>query len=238
MIDMLIVEDEPLVAKRLERFAREALDSKAGKSAFARSVEEAVPLAERLPASAIIFLDLNLFGVDGFDLFEIDIRSPARTIVVSADQSRAVEAFSHGVVDFVAKPFSRERIGEAIDRALAGRDPLSEPIKHLGGAPAVAGAGIVFAPLADIVALHGADDYVEIELNCGKRLLTRKNMHDLELMLGADFFRIHRSHIANRRYVSEFRAQSGSRYQLILSTGAALPAGRARVDELKRWLDI
>ncbi len=238
MIDMLIIEDEPLVAKRLERFAREALGEQAGKSTFARSVEEATPFAERLPASAILFLDLNLFGVDGFDLLEIDIRSPAHTIVVSADQSRAVEAFAHGVVDFVAKPFTKERIAQAIDRALTGRDPLAKPIKYLGGAPAAAGSGVVFAPLADVVALHGADDYVEIELNSGKRLLTRKNMAELEAMLGSDFFRIHRSHMVNRRYASEFRPQSGSRYRLILSTGAALPVGRGRVDALKHWLSI
>jgi len=235
---MLIVEDEPLVAKRLERFAREALGERAGKSAFARSVEEATPLAEQLSASALIFLDLNLFGVDGFDLLEIDIRSPARTIVVSADQSRAVEGFSHGVVDFVAKPFSKERIAQAIERAMTGRDPLAAPIKYLGGAPATPGSGVVFAPVNEVVALHGADDYVEIELSSGKRLLTRKTMIELEAMLGQEFCRIHRSHIVNRSYASEYRAQSGSRYQLILSTGAALPVGRARVDDLKRWLNI
>lgn len=238
MIDLLIVEDEPLVAKRLERFAREALGIQAGKSAFARSLEEATPLAESLPASAVLFLDLNLFGANGFDLLEIDARSPARTIIVSADQSRAVEAFSHGVVDFVAKPFSKERIAEAINRALTGRDPLAPPIKFLGGAPATPGSGVVFAPLSDVVALHGADDYVEIELSSGKRLLTRKTMIELEAMLGQEFCRIHRSHIVNRSYASEYRAQSGSQYSLILSTGAVLPVGRARVDELKRWLDI
>lgn len=238
MIDMLIVEDEPLVAKRLERFAREALGERAGKSAFARSVEEATPLAACLPASAVLFLDLNLFSADGFDLLEIDIRSPAQTIVVSADQSRAVEAFSHGVVDFVAKPFSKERIAQAINRALAGRDPLAPPIKFLGGAPATPGSGVIFAPLSDVVALHGADDYVEIELSSGKRLLTRKTMTELEAMLSQEFCRIHRSHMVNRAFATEFRAQSGSRYSLILSTGATLPVGRARVDDLKRWLDI
>ena len=238
MIDMLFVEDEPLVAKRLERFAREALGDEAGDSAFARSVEEATPIAEQLSETALVFLDLNLFGADGFDLLEIDVRSPARTIVVSADQSRAIEAFSHGVIDFVAKPFTKERIAQAIDRALKGRDPLAEPLKYLGGAPAVAGSGVVFAPISDIVALHGADDYVEIELTSGKRLLTRKTMQQLESLLGKQFFRIHRSHMVNRPFASEFRAQPGSRYQLVLTTDAVLPVGRARVGELKRWLDF
>ncbi len=235
---MLIVEDEPLVAKRLERFAREALGKQAGKSLFARSIGEAAPLAENLTASGMLFLDLNIFGGDGFDLLEIDVRSPARTIIVSADQSRAVEAFSHGVVDFVAKPFSKERIAQAIERAMKGRDPIATPIKYLGGAPAKPGSGVVFAPLDEVVALHGADDYVEIELNNGKRLLTRKTINELESMLGPDFFRIHRSHIVNKAFALEFRAQSGSKYSLILSTGAKLPVGRARVEDLKRWFEI
>ena len=236
MIDMLIVEDEPLVAKRLERFVREALGERAGSCAYARSINEAIPLAEKLPASALLFLDLNLFGADGFELFEIDVRSPARTIVVSADETRAVEAFAHGVVDFVAKPFTRERIAQAVERALEGRDPVAPPMEYISGAnPA---GGVTSAPLAEVVALHGADDYVEIELNDGRRLLTRKTMRDLADLLRGDFLRIHRSHIVNRAYVGEFRAQAASRYELAMKNGAALPVGRIRVDEVRRWLNV
>lgn len=238
MIDMLIVEDEPMAAKRLARFAREALGPRAGETTFARSLEEAIPLAESLSRGAILFLDLNLFGADGFDLLEIDVRSSARTIVVSADQSRAIEAFAYGVVDFIAKPFAKERVAQAIGRALEGRDPLAAPVEYLGGAPAGAGSGVAFAPLRDIIALHGADDYVEMELADGRRLLTRKSMHDLETMLGADFFRIHRSHIVNRAYVAGFNASEGSRYRLLLTTGATLPVGRSRVEDVKAWLKV
>ena len=237
MIDYLIVEDEPMVAKRLERFVKEALGDEAGNGVHVRSKEEAAPLAAKLPASAIMFLDLNLFGADGFDLLEMDTQTAAKTIVVSADQSRAVEAFSHGVVDFVAKPFSQERIGQAIDRALKGRDPLAEPVKYIGGAPPRPGSSVVFAPLDDIIALHGADDYVEIELKDGRRLLTKKSMRDLE-RINPDFMRIHRSHIVNRKFVAEFVAQSGSRYRLQLTTGAALPIGRSRVEDVKGWLGV
>lgn len=238
IVDILIVEDEPMAAQRLERFVRTSLGDLAGESIFARNLNEGIAAASRLSSSAMIFLDLNLFGADGFDLFEIDIRSPARTIIVSAEYSRAVEAFKHGVVDFVAKPFTQERIAEAVERALKGRDPLASPVEYLGGAPAGTGSGVSFAVLKDIVALHGADDYVEIEVNDGRRLLTRKTMTDLEKMLGADFFRIHRSHIVNKNYVDGFIPLSGSRYQIRLKTGEMLPVGRARADNVKSWLRI
>lgn len=237
MIDMLIVEDEPMAAKRLERFARDALGHRAGASAFARSLEEALALAEHLSESAILFLDLNLFGANGFDLLEVDVRSSARAIVVSADSARAVDAFAHGVVDFVAKPFTRARVALAVDRALDGRDPLAAPAAYLGGAHA-SGRGVVFTPRDEIVALHGADDYVELERSDGRRLLTRKSMRDLAALLGPDFFRIHRSHIVNRAYVEAFRALPGSRYRLALNTGQSLPVGRARAPAVKNWLNI
>ncbi len=57
-------------------------------------------------------------------------------------------------------------------------------------------------------------------------------------MLGADFFRIHRSHIVNRAYVTGFKASKGSRYRLSLTIGAELPVGRSRADAVKAWLRI
>jgi two-component system response regulator LytT len=236
VIDYLIVEDEPLAAQRLERFVREALGARAGEASFARNLEEAVAQAARLSESAVLFLDLNLFGAEGFDIFEIDVRSPARTIIVSADQSRAIEAFSHGVIDFIAKPFTRDRVAQAVERALSGRDPLAAPVKQLSGAPPE--GGVAFAMLSEIVALHGADDYVEIELSSGRRLLTRKSLNLLETMLGDDFFRIHRSHIANRIYIDAFKAFPGSSYKVSLKSGDSLPVGRNRTDAVKRWLEV
>ncbi len=238
MIDLLIVEDEPMAAQRLERFAREALGPKAGDSGFARSLQEAAKVAPRLTEKSILFLDLNLFGADGFEILKINAQTPARTIVVSADQSRAIEAFAHGVVDFVAKPFTKERIAQAVGRALAGRDPLAPPVEYIGGAGAKADAGVEFAPLSEVAALHGADDYTEIELAGGRRLLTRKSLQDLETALGPDFFRIHRSHIVNKAYVGKFLAFSGSRYQLTLTTGENVPVGRSRADDVRKWLGV
>jgi len=236
LIDFLIVEDEPPAAQRLKRFVSEALGARAGEAYFARNLEEAVPLAASLSENAILFLDLNLFGADGFDLFEIDVRSPARTVIVSADQSRAIEAYTYGVVDFVAKPFTQERVAQAVERALSGRDPLAAPVRQLGGAPPE--GGVAFAMLPEIVAFHGADDYVEIELSSGRRLLTRKSLNLLETMLGDDFFRIHRSHIANRKYIDAFKAFPGSSYKVSLKSGDSLPVGRNRTDAVKRWLEV
>ncbi|WDI30198.1 LytTR family DNA-binding domain-containing protein [Hyphococcus flavus] len=238
LIDILVVEDEPLAAQRLERFAKSALGDQFGQSEFARNLNEAIPLASQLSEHALMFLDLNLFGADGFDVFGVDAQSPARTIVVSADQSRAVEAFSHGVVDFVAKPFTQERIFQAVERALNGRNPLAPPLEYLGGMQGKAGSGVSFADLNSVVALHGADDFVEIELDDGRVLLNRKTMQELDKLLGSDFYRIHKSHIVNRTYVKEFLSLSGSRYQLLLQDGRALPIGRSRVEQVRKWLGI
>ncbi len=79
---------------------------------------------------------------------------------------------------------------------------------------------------------------MEIELADGRRLLTRKSMRDLEIMLGANFFRIHRSYMVSRAYVAGFKAGQGSRYRLLLTIGAELSVGRSRVDAVIAWLKL
>lgn len=64
----------------------------------------------------VMFLDLNLHGKDGFLLLHEQLVQPFHTIVVSANTDRALEAFELGVLDFVGKPFTQERIDKALQR--------------------------------------------------------------------------------------------------------------------------
>ena len=229
-MNVLIAEDEAPAARRLERLVRDRLGDRITGIAVAATVEAA---RTALAASRIdlLLLDLNLNGADGFSLLDAAVRP--RTIVVSANSSRAIDAFDHAVIDFVAKPVSAQRLGLALDRALdrtTARTPGQTSL-------AVRSAGrIDLAAFADIVALSGADDYVEVVLADGRRLLHDTRLNDLERRLPPGFVRVHRSHIANTAHLRCIRTLANRRRMLELAGGARIPVSRSRLARIEQLL--
>lgn len=225
---ILIVEDEAVVARRLARLLREVepgIESLETAGDFA-----AATAALAASSGGILFLDLDLHGRDGFELLRRSLAGGWRTIVVSAHTHRAIEAFEHGVVDFVPKPFARERLALALERA-----STVQPNERLRYLAALQGAGTAVVPLARIVAIHGADDYSEIEVADGRRLLHRKPLHLLARELPPPFVRIHRSHIVNLDFATGLERSAG-RWHVLLRDGGALAVGRRALEALRKRL--
>jgi two-component system, LytTR family, response regulator LytT len=220
-VRILIVEDEPLVAQRLERIAREVLGAELLELRAAPTLDVAVNKLANTD-DTVLLLDLNLQGEDGFELLRRAVAEPWSTIVVSGSTERALEAFELGVVDFVAKPFTAERLSLAFQRVRDRRG--SERARYL----AVAYAGhIELVPLADVVAIHGDDDYSSVEIANGQRRLHKRTLSQLERLLPPEFLRVHRSHIANLR-----QARTVEGKVLKLANGSEVPVGRAYAKQL------
>lgn len=225
-MNVLIAEDEAPAARRLERMVGEQLGARVGSIVVASTLEAArAALSET--RFDLLLLDLDLNGADGFSL--LGGSDGPRVIVVSARSDRAIDAFNHAVVDFVTKPVAAERLALALERAMARGQARTS------GALAVRSAGrIDLAAFADIVALSGADDYVEVVLADGRRFLHDTRLSELERRLPAGFVRVHRSHIVNTSHLKAVRVLAGGRRSLELAGGVAVPVSRARADGLER----
>ena len=97
--------------------------------------------------------------------------------------------------------------------------------------------GVIRAPLADIVAIVGADDYVELRLSDGRRLLHAARLDRLETELPASFLRVHRSVIANLAHVQGYE-RDGGRGRLLMGEGEALPISRNRLPAVRDALEV
>jgi DNA-binding LytR/AlgR family response regulator len=97
--------------------------------------------------------------------------------------------------------------------------------------------GVELAPIADILAVVGADDYVELRMVGGRSLLHAARLDGLTTQLPANFLRIHRSVIANLDHVQRLE-RDGDRWRLHLSEGAPLPVSRSRQSALREALDV
>lgn len=227
---VLIVEDEHMVGRRLERLLRRILGEPDVDIRIATDLDQASD-ALAAHSNTLLFLDLNLGGADGFELLRHALAHSHRTIVVSANTERALEAFELGVLDFVAKPFDEQRLRRALQRVRADDDPPAPALF------AVSLAGRTdLIPLDGVVAIHGADDYSELETRDGRRHLHGKTLNALEQSLPAHFLRVHRSHIVNLRELRSLRVTTAGRRLLLLGNGSEVPVGRRYLQAVRAAL--
>jgi len=226
---LMVIEDEPLVAQRLERFCREILAGRLERLLVANSFEEAAARLDEQPVD-VALVDLNLEGRDGMELLKRSVASSFHTVIVSANTDRAIEAFQYGVIDFVPKPFTRERLAAALDR-VSGRAVFSA--RHL----AVKKAGRVeIVAIDDVLYAQGAGNYSELVLTDGRRELHDKTLEKLAAILPPDFERVHKSYLVRMSMVKALHAAEGSHYEAELRNGLRLPVGRTRYKELREKL--
>jgi len=227
-VRILIVEDEPIIARRIARLTRSILGDTDLTVETAGQLDVAQDALSECDFD-LLFLDLNLHGADGFDLLKTAAAGAFHTIVISAHTERAIEAFELGVLDFIGKPFGRERLGQALQRLRTGTrtDP---PARYL----AVRTSGR--ASLIDVERvryLQGAGSYSELVLRDGSTELHDKPLKRLVTLLPDDFVRIHRSYVVRMSAVAHFHTREGSRYAVELHDGTALPVGRTRVEAIR-----
>ena len=212
-----IVEDEAIVARRLERMVTALLPDSSIR--VAPTIGDALQII-RATAIDLLFLDLNLNGRDGFGLLEEAAASAFQTIVVSAHHDQALRAFDYGVTDFVAKPWSEERLRTAVERVTS-----REPRGRANTLVVRKGRELRTIPVSDIVVARGADDYAELHLADGSVHLHEKTLSSLETLLTPEFVRVHRSYLVNMARASGFR--TSPRVALVMDESSLVPVGRA-----------
>lgn len=226
---ILIVEDEPLLAQRLERFCREIVGDRLESLRVATMFSEASARLDESPID-LLLLDLNLHGRDGMQLLASTVAGSFHTIIVSANTEQALRAFEYGVLDFVPKPFSRERLEQALARVTEREARAATAAKFL----AVRKQGKVeLVPIDRVLYVEGAGAYAELVLDDGRRELHDKTLEKLHALLPPVFERIHKSYIVRMTAVKTLHAQEGSHYEAELRNGLRLPVGRTRYKELR-----
>lgn len=134
------------------------------------------------------------------------------------------------MLDFVPKPFSLERFTLALQRASGdgGRAPC--PAQRL----AVRRNGrLELVAVADVLFVQAADNYTELVLLNGRRVLHDKTLDNLTAVLPDDFERIHRSFLVRLSAVKQLHVHEGGKYEVELGAGLVLPVGRTRYKAIR-----
>lgn len=245
-IRTLIVDDESLARDRLRQLLqKEAEVEIIGDCADGRT---AVAMIQK-EAPDLVFLDVQMPELDGFGVAEA-IGAGARPVIVfvTAHDKFALRAFEIHAVDYLLKPFDRERFQKALRRALEQVkqresstliERQAAMIASLKSPPtddrlAVKSSGhVVWVKLDEVDWIGSADNYAELHVGAKSHLL-RETMAALEARLDATtFVRISRSIIVNTKRIKELKRQFYGGCELILQNGTKLTLSRRYRDKLK-----
>ncbi|MEP7056354.1 MAG: LytTR family DNA-binding domain-containing protein [Caldimonas sp.] len=220
----LIADDEPLLRERL-RAHLQRIWPELEIVAEARNGREAVELFD-VHQPLIVFLDVKMPGLNGVEAAR-SIARRAEIVFVTAHEQYAVQAFAHGAIDYLVKPFDAERLADTVqrlqERIARPRDPggtaldavleeLSVELKrradaagsrHLQWIKASVGSSVRLIPVEQIAFLRSDEKYTLVVWDGGEALI-RKPIRELADELDpVSFAQIHRSVIVNLRQVAQ-----------------------------------
>jgi two-component system LytT family response regulator len=232
-IRTLIVDDEPLARATIAELLRNDPEiSIVGECSSGTEAIEAVKT--RRPA--LLFLDVQMPGCDGFDVIEqLGGESPKAVVFVTAYDKYALKAFEAEALDYLLKPYSDSRFFRVLTRAKALLQSAVEP-QSLDRLMVKSAGRVVFLRAAEIDWIEAADYYACLHVGERSHLL-RRSMADLERELDREIFcRIHRSAIVNINRVRELRLDANGEYEVVLQGGAQLRLSRTYRDYLQTRL--
>jgi two-component system LytT family response regulator len=228
---ILIVDDEPLARRTLREHLRDL--GCGGEIHEAPDGKTAIALANK-KRPELIFLDIVMPGATGLEVLgQLDYEP--KVIFTTAHDQYAVSAFELGALDYLLKPFGRDRLERVLQRAKAALEGRSasflsrakevlQPTRTLSRIFVRDGNRIVPIALASIERVQAADDYATI-FTSPKQYLVSIRLSDLETSLApANFLRIHRSHLINLEYVASIEPYDATRVEVVMKSGARIVA--------------
>lgn len=198
----------------------------------------------------LVFLDIQLPRLTGIELLELLDHAPMIVFTTAYDEF-AIKAFEKNAVDYLMKPFSKDRFAQAIERVKSRRlskqpqeqnaQQLAENLtsgSYLNRIVVKTPKAMVVIPVDDILYLEAQDDYVMIHTS-ESRHMKKQTMKYFEDRLNVNqFVRVHRSFIANVSHISKLEPYTKDSYIAVLKNGVKLTVSNTGYKALKEILSF
>ncbi len=247
MINTILIDDEPLarslVAEYLQAYAnitilQECNDGFEGVKAIAQHKPD------------LIFLDIQMPKINGFEMLEL-IDQPPAVIFTTAFDEYAMKAFETHAIDYLLKPFSKERFDKAIQKWLQQRNQseskpntqtlISTEIRQPEERNRIVvkeGSNIRIISVHEIQYIEAYDDYVKI-FTQKEMFLKKKTMSFYEQSLdNAQFVRVHRSYLIQLNQLTKIEPLEKDTHIALLKSGAKIPLSKTGYGKLKTVLGL
>jgi two-component system LytT family response regulator len=197
----------------------------------------------------LVFLDIQMPKITGFEMLEL-VENPPAVIFTTAFEEYAIKAFESHAIDYLLKPFSKERFDKALqkwqqqnrqERQSDTKQLLEAPELHPGKQSRIVlkdNGKIKIIPAVNIHYLEAADDYVKIHTAEGSFLKNRTMGFFEQSLDPQNFIRIHRSFLINVHLITRIEAYDKDSHLAVLSIGVKLPVSKSGYARLKDALGI
>ena len=242
MIKTLIVDDEPLAAGLVKEFLSAYPQFEV--VAICHDGFEALK-AIQLFQPELIFLDIQMPKITGFELLEL-LENPPAVLFTTAFEQYAVQAFDVKGIDYLVKPFSEARFAQAIARFLSQQkakivpEVVDYPVSEERNKRLLVRVKneIKIIQIQEVRYFEAEDDYISIHTQEGK-FLKKMTMKQLEESLDPDkFARIHRSFLVNLQEVAGLEPYEKESYLLRLRSGQKIPVSKSGYARLRQVLGL
>ena len=243
---MIIDDEEParrLVQKYVAEFENiEVIGTASNGLDAVRGINELQP--------DIVIIDIRMPKLDGFEVIELVEHKPF-VIFSTAFDNYAVKAFENNAVDYILKPFSKERLFSGLRRAIEALD-LRQVVKSTDDAleefhsekkieriAVKSGSRIIVIPISEVQYIAAEGDYVSVINLAGESYLKEKTMKYFEAVLPeSEFARIHRSYIVNINQILKIENKDKDYHEVILKSGKAIKSSMTGYRNLKNVLGL
>jgi two-component system LytT family response regulator len=250
MKQALIIDDEPLARMVVLEYLQDYKDSIQVIQECGDGFEGMKAIMQSQPD--LIFLDVQMPKINGFEMLEL-LEQPPAVIFTTAFDEFAIKAFEAHAIDYLLKPFSKERFHKAVDKYLAQSGTVVQyqkqtenlleevatqsPVQH-DRIVVKTGTKVKIIPVHDVIYLEADDDYVSVHTAEGS-FLKNKTMSFFEKVLDVrQFVRVHRSYIVAIDQITRIDPYEKDSHIAILKSGAKIPVSKSGYVKLKQVLGI
>jgi two-component system LytT family response regulator len=236
----VICEDEPLAVRALRQYLKDV--DWVEVVGEARNGKDAVRLIHKLEPE-LVFLDVRMPGLTGLEVLEALTHHPTVVFTTAYDEY-AVSAFDFGAVDYLVKPFGRDRLVETLDRVrvrlvgegVVGKEDGVRPGGRRYFPPRLFAqyrGNLVPVPTSEIVRVDASSGGVTLVTGAGSFDLEATLTEVQERLDPEDFIRVHRSHIVNLAHVTGIRRYDERRFTIQLDNGSTILTSRQGAKALR-----
>ena len=248
-IKALIVDDEPLARDRIRELLKEHPEIEV--LGEARNGREAIDAVVNHNPD-LVFLDVQMPDLDGFSVLQ-NLKQLPLIIFVTAYDQYALRAFDVHAVDYLTKPFDRQRFADAIEQAKVVMKGAKEPdtarilqmlqelragARYLERFAIKNGETVFFVRAEDVDAIEAEGNYVRLIL-AGSSHLLRDTLNNIESQINPRMFvRIHRRTIVNINRVKQVQTWARGEYRVVLVTGAHYTLSRGYRPHFEKFIKL
>jgi two-component system LytT family response regulator len=244
MIKTILIDDEPLARTILKEYLKAYPDIHLVQECN-DGFEGVKAIAQHQPD--LIFLDIQMPKINGFEMLEL-IDNPPAVIFTTAFDDYAIKAFEAHAVDYLLKPFSKDRFDKAVQKWLAQKSSSKNMQALLETTPqrpeeqhrivVKKGANIVIIPVHKVHYLEAYDDYVKIHTAEGFYLKKKTMSHFEQSLNPLQFVRVHRSYLIHLQELTRIEPLEKDGHVALLKSGTRIPLSQNGYGKLKEMLGI